>query len=134
MQKDKFDISYPIERNEDEYIVPLLLPNKTPIYSFEDGKNIQIRYVYDQFMPAGIISQFIVRSFELIAEDDNSNQLVWKSGVILKKENTIAEVIKHTNNKEIRIKLFGNNISSLRGIIMNYKSLVECVNDLEQAG
>jgi Leucine-rich repeat (LRR) protein len=124
MQKDKFDLCYPLPDNEHKFIVPLLLPDKIPVYPWNKDKNRQVRYIYDQFMPNGIISQFIVKLNEFIA-CKNKKQMVWKKGVLLERQDTKAEVIEHTNGREIRIRLHGHNIPELRGKIMdNINSII----------
>ena len=124
MQKDKFDICYCLPDDSNNYIVPLLLPNNIPKYSWDKSRNTQLRYVYEEFMPEGILSQFIVKMHQNISEE-NSLQLVWKQGVILKLENTKAEIIEHTNGNEIRIKLQGKNKTGLRAVIIhNINSII----------
>ena len=50
------------------------------------------------------MSQFVVAIHELI----DQQRYVWKSGVILNKENTKAEVIEFYGKREIRIRISGN--------------------------
>ena len=118
MEADKFDICYPLPNNGGKYVVPLLLSEKIPTYNWQETNNFQLQYVYDQFMPEGILSQFIVKVNEYIVQENNK-QIVWKSGVVLERKNTKAEIIEHTNGREIRIKLYGNEIKELQGIIMD---------------
>ncbi|HRG75783.1 MAG TPA: COR domain-containing protein [Leptospiraceae bacterium] len=124
MQRDHFDLCYPLPSNKNNYIVPLLLPDRIPFYTWNKTKNLQLRYIYEQFMPEGIMSQFIVRMHEYITLAD-TNQSVWKKGVILERKNTKAEIIEHTNGREIRVRLFGENINELKGMIMdNFDNIV----------
>ena len=55
-------------------------------------------------MPRGILTRFIVEMHQYIDEPN-----VWKSGVLLKRDNTWAEVIETYNRREIKIRLSGSN-------------------------
>ncbi|NEO67644.1 MAG: GTPase, partial [Moorea sp. SIO4G2] len=61
-----------------------------------------LRYTYE-FMPKGIITRFIVVIHKWI----DQQQYVWKSGVILNKDNTKAEVIEYYEQREIKIRVTG---------------------------
>ena len=65
--------------------------------------NLRLRYEYE-FMPKGIITRFIVEMHRYIVEPK-----VWRSGVLLQRDNTYAEVIETYNRKEIKIRLSGAN-------------------------
>jgi len=112
MQKEKFDICYPI-KGSSQYVVPFLLPDKMPEYEWDSSNNLQLQYKYDEFMPDGILSLFIVRSYEMVEERDGQ-QLVWKSGVILRKDKARAEVIMRTNQQEITVRVSGEGSRHLR--------------------
>ncbi len=85
-----FKLCYQIPGNRDTFIAPQLLTENQPDYAWDESANLIMRYTYE-FMPKGIITQFIVAMNALIAEQ----AFVWKSGVILKKDQTRAEVIEH---------------------------------------
>jgi internalin A len=106
MLKGKFEIAYKL-KEANKYIVPLLLPETEPDYVFENKNTIQI-YLKYSFMPAGIVSRFIVRLNELIAEQNNK-QIVWEKGVLLNYKTSIAEVIENQYKKQIVIKVCGDN-------------------------
>ncbi len=54
-------------------------------------------------MPKGIITQFIVAMHKYI----DQQKYVWKSGVILNKDQTKAEVIEYYDKREIKIRVAG---------------------------
>ena len=54
-------------------------------------------------MPKGIITQFIVAMHRHILQQE----YVWKSGVILEKDQTLAEVIEYYGQREIKIRVVG---------------------------
>jgi len=118
MQKDKFDLCYKLPNQDDKYIVPILLSDITPNYTWNKDENVQLRYVYERFMPKGVISQFIVRMNKYIA-GENTKQIVWKTGVKLEKGNTRAKIIELTNGREIHIRIEGENKIDLRRTIMD---------------
>ena len=109
MQKGQFEVAYKKE-NKNEYVAPILLPDETPKYEFDETNAIQIYFQYT-FMPPGIFSRLVVRLNEIIAKQ-NGKQIVWKKGVLFERENAVAEVIESEHQKRITIKVFRQRISS----------------------
>ena len=97
----KFKLCYQIP-NKDIYIAHQLLKENQPTYKWQETNNLILRYTY-QFMPKGILTQFIVAMHQHIWQQ----QYVWKSGVILEKEETFAEVIEYYGKREIKIRVVG---------------------------
>uniref|UniRef100_UPI0039A4A89B COR domain-containing protein n=1 Tax=Nostoc piscinale TaxID=224012 RepID=UPI0039A4A89B len=100
-----FKLCYEIPNHPQTYIAPQLLTVKQPHYKWKETNNLILRYTYD-FMPEGIITQFIVAIHNLIDVVDKQ-QIVWKSGVILSKDETKAEVIEYYDKREIKIRVAG---------------------------
>src|SRR5204862_145341 len=69
------------------------------------------RYTYE-FMPKGIVTQFIVAMHRLIAKEDS----VWKSGVILASDSTMAEVTEYYGKREIKVRVSGKRKKELMTI------------------
>ena len=109
----KFKLCYEIRNQPQHYIAPQLLKDKAPQYNWQASDLLLLRYKYD-FMPKGILSQFIVEMHEYIA---HNYQWVWKSGVILEKEKTQAEIIEYYGKREIHIRVHGNNKKELLNIV-----------------
>ncbi|OKH34496.1 GTPase [Nostoc calcicola FACHB-389] len=107
-----FKLCYEISRSQGEYIAPQLLSAKQPSYNWDENNNLILRYTYE-FMPKGIITQFIVAMHELI----NEQQCVWKSGVVLNKDQTKAEVIEYYGKREIKIRVSGRHKRDLMTIV-----------------
>lgn len=87
--------------NTNSYIIPELLRANQPEldwWHYED--NLKFKYQYD-FMPAGIMTRFIVIAHDLIKSD-----IYWKDGVLLEWEDTRAMVIK-TDPRRIDICIEG---------------------------
>jgi internalin A len=111
----RFKLCYEIPLRPRTYIAPQLLSSNQPEYEWEDIDNLRLRYEYE-FMPKGMLTRFTVEMHRLI-----NRNLVWKEGVILKKEiirtekdskrNKVteahAEVIEDYYKNEIRIRVSG---------------------------
>lgn len=110
----KFQLCYRIPNSNDTFIAPQLLTENQPEYEWDVQNNLYLRYTYD-FMPKGIITRFIVAMHPYIMKQN----FLWKSGVILEKENSYAEVIEHYEKKEIRIRISGKHNKELMTIIMH---------------
>jgi Leucine-rich repeat (LRR) protein len=91
----KFKLCYPLPNAKNTYIAPQLLDSNQPEYFWNDSDNLLLRYDYD-FIPRGILSRFIVEMHHFIDEPN-----VWKSGVLLKRDNTFAEVIETYDRREM---------------------------------
>ena len=98
----KFQLCYHIPAQK-LYIAPQLLTQNQPTYPWDSHDNLILRYRSSAFMPKGIITRFIVAMHHLIFEQ----QYVWRSGVILQKDKTRAEVIEHYGLREIKIRISG---------------------------
>ncbi|MCU4175220.1 COR domain-containing protein [Carboxylicivirga sp. N1Y90] len=106
----KFELCFQIINSQD-FIVPNLLPPTQPEYTWDKKINLKLEYHYD-FMPAGIISRFIVRNSDLIKEN-----IYWKNGVVIRRENVEAEIISHQFDKKLKIRIKGKNKKGLLSII-----------------
>ena len=107
----KFKLCYRISHNQNTYIAPQLLESNPPQYQWNNNDNLFLRYEYD-FMPKGILTRFIVEMHRHIDEPK-----VWRSGVILKRDNTFAEVIETYHRREIKIRLSGTNKRDFLAVI-----------------
>ncbi len=107
-----FKLCYEIPRSQGKYIAPQLLSANQPFYNWDETNNLILRYTYE-FMPKGIITQFIVAMHELM----NEQQCVWKSGVVLSKDQTKAEVIEYYGKREIKIRVSGHHKRDLMTIV-----------------
>ena len=67
-------------------------------------------------MPKGILTQFIVAMHKWILGQKN----VWKSGVVLYKDQAKAEVIEHYGKREIQVRVDGKNRKELLTLV-NYE-------------
>ncbi|MBE8966312.1 leucine-rich repeat domain-containing protein [Nostocales cyanobacterium LEGE 12452] len=131
----KFKLCYQIPSRSDTYIAPQLLSANKPDFTWEDCNNLILRYTYKFFMPKGILTRFIVETHPWIEQQ----KLVWKNGVVLKKDQTRAEIIENYNEREIKIRVAGNSTKELMAVIthelekihnsyerLQYETLVPC--------
>jgi len=109
----KFHLCYEIPNTPDTYIAPQLLTENQPDYEWDTKENLSMLYTYE-FMPKGILTQFIVIMHPLIIEQ----RYVWKSGLIIEKDKTRAEIIEHYGKREIRIRVHGAHKIELLAIAM----------------
>lgn len=102
---EKFDLCYAIDNNT--YLVAELLENTTvncpKDWEFENNNCICVNYKYD-FMPAGLMTRFIVKIHEYIAREGGKN-LCWKKGVYLKYKSVYAYVIMKDSISEKTIEV-----------------------------
>jgi hypothetical protein len=130
----RFKLCYPIPHRSCHYIAPQLLDINQPNYTWDDSNNLILRYKYE-FMPKGILTRFIVETHPWIEQQ----KIVWRSGVILNKDQTRAEVIEHYNQREIKIRVTGSRKKELLAVVtheldkihnsyerLKYQTLVPC--------
>ncbi|MEO7838870.1 MAG: COR domain-containing protein [Anaerolineales bacterium] len=98
----KFQLCYEIPSQKGAYIAPQLLTENQPEYEWDEKENLLLRYSYE-FMPKGILLQFIVIMHEFILKQ----KIVWKSGVVIEKDRTRAEVIEYYGKREIHVRVAG---------------------------
>lgn len=94
------------------YIAPQLASSTRPAYEWEALGGLVLRYDYD-FMPKGILTRFIVALNHLIADQN----LVWKSGVILEREGSRAEVTEDYVRRKITVRVSGADSRGLLAIV-----------------
>ncbi|MBD3559660.1 CHAT domain-containing protein, partial [Planktothrix sp. FACHB-1355] len=130
----RFKLCYPIPNSPNTYIAPQLLDINQHEYNWDETNNLILRYEYE-FMPKGILTRFIVETHPWIEQQ----KLVWRSGVILNKDQTRAEVIENYNQREIKIRVSGNRKKELLAVVthelekihqsyerLQYNTLVPC--------
>lgn len=97
-----FKLCYEVPNRAGHYVAPQLLSHETPQYDWDETDNLVLRFEYG-FMPRGIIHRFIVAMNEDILDGD----CVWRTGVVLHRDNTQAEVIEDRGSRTITIRVAG---------------------------
>ena len=121
MNKNNFDICYPLTDSE-KYVIPFLLPDEKPAnINWDNTDNIGFRIQYP-FMPKGIMSRLTVQLYDLIEPNkETKEQLVWKDGVILNNGTCRAKVTCYydaqSGLKFIDIKIFGTDVHAKQKLL-----------------
>jgi internalin A len=98
----KFKLCYQVPNNDGGYMAPQLLGSNAPKYNWPTQRSVNLTYTYE-FMPKGLVSRFIVTMNSYIYHKKS----VWRSGVIIKHDEAIAEIIEVYDRREIKIKISG---------------------------
>ena len=130
-----FKLCYEIPTPKGGYIAPQLLTINQPEYEWDNQDNLLLRYSYAEFMPKRILTQFIVAMYPYIWEQTN----VWKSGIVIEKDRTRAEVVEPYGKLEIRVRVAGVQKRDLMTVIryqlkqihdkypwLKYEELIQC--------
>jgi len=107
----RFQLCYELSSGA-AYIAPQLLSSTQPEYRWDQTENLVLRYEYD-FMPKGLVTRLIVALNHLIAEQE----LVWKSGVILERDSTRAEIIEDYPHRKISVRIAGPDTRGMFAIL-----------------
>lgn len=105
----KFELCFEVDKNK--FLIPELLKPERLEFDWDYKDNLRFEYHYD-FMPAGILARFIVRTRNLIFD-----KTFWKNGVIIQRENTRALVTTDQYSRKLFIWIHGDNASLLLEII-----------------
>jgi len=111
LQKDQFEICFPLEGGGELHIVPQLLPTVTPEYDWEERDNLHFQYQYP-FMPKGLLARLIVRLHELLEADKEGRPLIWRKGAILRSHSgdaraELVEAEDSRGGKILRLRVAG---------------------------
>src|SRR5262249_31686071 len=97
----KFQLCYTLETDQ-TYIAPQLLSSEQPPYPWEPAGGLILRYEYG-FLPKGILPRLIVAMHRLIV----GGKLMWKTGVVLERDGSRAEIIEEYFQRRIRVRVSG---------------------------
>ena len=107
----KFQLCFQVP-GSDTHIAPQLLTPSRPIYDWDEGDNLVLRYEYD-VMPKGIVRRLIVALHYQIADGD----MLWRSGAVFEYEGSRAEVIEVYRRRLLTIRIRGRDPRVLLGLI-----------------
>jgi Leucine-rich repeat (LRR) protein len=102
MQKENFEICYPLDHQRDLYIAPQLLNAEKPEFVWDSKDNLRFRFQY-KFMPEGIITRLIVRLNAILECGTNGRQLIWRKGAVFIAQNCRALVQEEENRDGLKI-------------------------------
>lgn len=115
----KFELCFEVER--DLFLIPELLKPEQVEFDWDYKDNLRFEYHYD-FMPAGIMARFIVRTRRLVYD-----KTFWKNGVIIQREGTRALITTDQYSRKLNIWVSGNNPTFLLEVIRKE------LNDIHQS-
>lgn len=115
----KFELCFEVEKNV--FLIPELLKPEKIEFDWDYKDNLRFEYHYD-FMPAGIMARFIVRTRNMVYD-----KTFWKNGVIIQREDTRALVTTDQYSRKLYIWIHGNSASFLLEIIRKE------LNDIHQS-
>ncbi len=113
---NKFELAYELPYKK-SYLVPELLPTEAPDFVWDNKHNLCFYYRYDYFLPPSIITRFIVRMHHNIEKNGNGMLLSWRGGAVLNLQNSRALVKMKHDEKEIEIRIKGDNKRGALGAI-----------------
>ena len=112
---NKFELAYEMP-DKRSHLVAELLPSSEPAFEWDTTDNLRFYYRYD-FLPAGVMTRFIVRLHQDLEDKSDGTQLCWREGAVLCWEDTYAFVKVKPSEKLIEIKIKGRKKKELLAII-----------------
>lgn len=96
------------------FLIPQLLSMSPPQnYQWDNNqRSLMLKYQY-KFMPKGLLNRFMVRNHFHIP----INPILWKSGVVLKWQNSQAEILKIYDEEAIQIRIAGPETREFMAVI-----------------
>ena len=114
---NKFELAFELP-DKKSHLVAELLPKTEPEFGWDETNNLRFYYRYD-FLPAGVITRFIVLMHEDLEDKPDGTHLCWREGAVLQREGTRALVKVKPLEKRIEIKINGCKKRELLAIIRN---------------
>jgi small GTP-binding protein len=112
---ERFELAYELPDKKSHLVVELL-PSTEPEFEWDDTGNLHFHYRYD-FLPAGVMTRFIVLFHQDLEEKSDGTHLCWREGAVLHREGTRALVKVKPLDRLIEIKINGSKKQELLAII-----------------
>lgn len=125
---ENFQLSFEISPN-DSYLIAELLDNETMVLNFKgDGPVLNFQYTY-AFLPAGILTRFIVKTHAYLIEH-NGKKACWKKGAYLQYRNAIGLVrlFDGITERRIEINITGNNDRDRKELLRIIRTFFEDIH------
>jgi GTPase SAR1 family protein len=128
---DKFGLMYQVA-NTKEFVVPAHLPTNKPYGVWQhvnDSALLKFKYEFDNYMPEGLMSHFIVALHPYI----ENQKFVWHLGINIAYENTHAEIIEtYGGTNTFQITIAGAKKKELLAIIrMKFRDILKPFKKLQ---
>ncbi len=108
----KFQLCYALDDSGQRWMAPQLLSTDRPAFDWPAQGSLVVSWRYD-FMPKGLLTRFIVAQHHLMAE----GAPVWRSGVVLSRDGTRAEVVEDYPRRRIVVRVHGADARGLLAIV-----------------
>lgn len=108
----KFQLCYALDEAGTRWMAPQLLSADRPGYDWPAQGSLVVRWQYD-FMPKGLLTRFTVSQHHLIAD----GAPLWRSGVVLSRDGTQAEVVEDYPRRRIVARVQGADARGLLAIV-----------------
>ncbi|RCV66029.1 GTPase SAR1 family protein [Methanophagales archaeon] len=114
---NKFELAFELP-DKKSHLVAELLPKTEPEFGWDETNNLRFYYRYD-FLPAGVITRFIVLMHDDLEDKPDGTHLCCREGAVLQRGDTRALVKVKPLEKLIEIKINGSRKRELLAIIRN---------------
>lgn len=98
----KFELCFPLDEVTESYLIPDLLPREEPYLNWPPAEECLLYQYSYQVLPSSVISRFIVRVNDLIAQ-----RTYWRTGVVLKGDGNEALVKADLEERRVHISVTG---------------------------
>lgn len=116
---ENFQLSFEVQKNR-EYLIAELLENEemTGVLTCNNKQMLNFQYNYE-FLPAGIMTRFIVKANAYLIEK-NGKKACWKKGAYLEYENSIGfvKLFDSIAERKIEIRVEGENCRNNRDLLI----------------
>jgi internalin A len=128
---ENFQLSFEVEKNK-MFLIPELMDNQEIEIDeivFDKNECLTFQYNYD-FLPAGIMTRFIVKSHDYLLERDN-RKLCWKKGAFLHSKDSIGKVRLFDNltHKRIEITITGPNLRNKQDLLNKIRTYFDQIHN-----
>ncbi len=116
---ENFQLSFEIKKNE-EYLIAELLENEEILIQMDGEKKKELNFQYRyEFLPAGLMTRFIVKANTYLAEE-KGRKACWKKGAYLQYENAvgIVRLFDGISDRRIEIKVAGESSRNNRDLLV----------------
>lgn len=121
----KFELSFRIPHQPDQYLIPDLLPKEQPskVTSFEETPTLQFQIHYTDFLPDSILSRFMVGMMSSL-----DRQASWRNGAILNFDGNNALVRADLDARKLFITISGNE-TTRRGLLNSIRMQLHAIHN-----
>ncbi|MEK3761305.1 COR domain-containing protein [Paenibacillus sp. FSL P4-0338] len=121
---ENFQLSFEVERNK-TYLIPELMETEEielKDINFNDETCLTFQYEYE-FLPAGVMTRFIVKAHSYLLNRSGNNKACWKKGAYLQYRGSMGKVrlFDNVSNKRIEIHIAGRNKRQNRELLQRIR-------------